>query len=107
MSDPQLQAATARAAETVYRGTPRDDREELPPRRPLAGWWDGYVRAWRPSTSWACIIVLLVHGAVIPLTQLARSQGISAPDALFYGALVLLLKLAHDRRVERQEGITS
>lgn len=84
-----------------------DVHDPLPRRRPLAGLWDGYVRAWRPSTSWACIAILLLHGLVVPTTQLARGAEITAPDALFYGALVLLLKLAHDRRVERTEGVTS
>lgn len=83
------------------------DFAKLPPRRPLAGKWDFMVRGWRPAASWALIAVILVHGVIIPLTELARRQEISAPDALFYGALALLLKLAHDRRREREGGITS
>lgn len=79
----------------------------LPRRRPLDGWFDFMVRGWRPAASWACVLILIVRGAVIPLVQLYRREPIDPFDIVIFGALAGALKLASDRKEERRQGITS
>lgn len=79
----------------------------LPPRRPIGGVWDFVVRAWRPTASWVCVLVLLVNGVVLPLAQLwgTTVTPLSWSDLSIF-ALGLIANGAA-RTVEKIQGVTS
>lgn len=83
------------------------DRPSLPDRRPIAGPFDFMVRGWRPFGGWVLGLILLVNGAVSPLWELlalGKSPTLQWP---FLIAAIGLLGLSRDRRIEKQEGVTS
>lgn len=80
---------------------------ELPARRPIAGWWDFAVRAWRPSAAWICVLVLLVNGVVLPMAQL---WGVTVAPLDWSDMSVFALGLVAtsiSRTVEKLKGVTS
>lgn len=79
-----------------------DDRA----RQPLSGPFDFMVRGFRPAAGWACAIVILVRGAVVPMWELARGSDASPIDWAMLVALVGMLGLARYRHIEKTSGAT-
>lgn len=79
----------------------------LPERRPIAGGFDFFVRAWRPFVGWTCGVILLVRGAAMPLVELAQGRSVSPIDWIAVVALVGALGFGRWRTIEKQEGLTS
>lgn len=81
--------------------------DPLPPRRPFKSAWDFVVRAARPIGLWVGVLILFVHGVVLPIAALCGRpvQGFSATELLGICALVGLGW--HQRTKEKREGLTS
>jgi hypothetical protein len=89
--------------------TPENHASEAshaPGRQPLTGPFDFMVRGFRPAAGWACAIVILVRGAVVPLWELARGSDASPIDWAMLVALVGMLGLARYRHLEKTSGAT-
>lgn len=86
---------------------PSSIHDTLPPRRPLSGLWDFVVRGARPAGLWVGLLVLFVHGVVLPIAALCGRtvQGFNATELLGICALVGLGW--HQRTKEKREGLTS
>jgi hypothetical protein len=80
------------------------DTHETEARRPLSGAFDFMVRGFRPAAGWACAIVILVRGAVVPIVELARGHAASPMDWAMLVALVGMLGLARYRHLEKSAG---
>lgn len=70
---------------------------ENPPR----GAWDFFVRAWRPTASWACTLNLIVGGAVVPVAQLALGVPVTPMDWTALASLAGVLGLGAMRTIEK------
>jgi hypothetical protein len=81
--------------------------DPLPPRRPITSIWDFAVRAWRPTASWVCVLVLLVNGVVLPVAQLwgVTVQPLSWADLSVFA--LGLIAAGASRTVEKIQGVTS
>ena len=82
------------------------ETHETEARKPLTGPFDFMVRGFRPAAGWACAIVILVRGAVVPIVELARGQAASPMDWAMLVALVGMLGLARYRHLEKTSGTT-
>jgi len=88
------------------------DEIEVPPPQverhvaPLSGFWDGFVRGWRPFGGWVCALILLARGVVIPITQLFRGEAVDPLDWVALTALIGVLGLSRWRSKERIAGVT-
>ena len=76
-------------------------------RRPFASPWDFVVRAHRPIGLWVGVVILFVHGVVIPIAALFGRLvvGFNAMELLGICGLVGLGW--HQRTKEKREGLTS
>lgn len=75
-------------------------------RRPLTGAFDFMVRGFRPAAGWACALVILVRGAIVPLVELAQGDAASPMDWAMLVALAGMLGLARYRHLEKTSGAT-
>lgn len=84
-----------------------DPKPPLPQRRPIASIWDFAVRAWRPTASWVCVLVLLVNGVILPMAQLwgVTVQPLSWSDLSVFALGLIAAGAA--RTVEKIQGVTS
>lgn len=80
--------------------------EPRPCRRPIDGLFDLLVRGWRPMAGWACVIVITVRGAVMPLWEIAADREVSPMDWVSLTALIGMLGLARYRHLEKSAGTT-
>ncbi len=74
-------------------------------RRPIAGAFDFMVRGWRPAAGWACMLTVLIRGALVPLFELATGGPVSPFDWVAAGSLLGVLGLARYRHLERMGGV--
>lgn len=81
--------------------------DPLPPRRPFKSVWDFVVRAARPVGLWVGVLILFVHGVVLPIAALMGRLvvGFNAVELLSICGLVGLGW--HQRTQEKREGLTS
>ncbi len=75
-------------------------------RQPLTGAFDFMVRGFRPAAGWACAMVILVRGAIVPLIELAQGDSASPMDWAMLVALAGMLGLARYRHLEKTSGAT-
>lgn len=66
--------------------------------------WEGFVRAARPTGTWVCVIILAVRGAVLPLLQHFANRPVDALDWMGVVALAGLLGLSALRSFDKKEG---
>lgn len=75
---------------------------ENPPR----GVWDFFVRAWRPSASWVCVLILLTRGVGIPAGQLALGVPVEPVDWTALSAMAAVLGLGALRSFDKSRDTT-
>jgi hypothetical protein len=69
-----------------------------------ASFWEGFVRAARPTGTWVCIVILAVRGAVLPLLQFFARRPVDALDWMGVVALAGLLGLSAMRSFDKTKG---
>lgn len=78
-----------------------------PPIRPIAGWWDFFVRGVRPAIAWVCILAIFVEMVVLRIAALFGALVLPLNFGEVAALLVPILVHYASRHIEKRMGLTS